>query len=89
MDDHMSATGNGGWWKGSFPTWIVAGLMGLLAYFLQREIGINDAYREDTTRAIVELQLDLTSIKARLIMLEDTSRENHDLLSELTRRVKN
>lgn len=84
----MASNGNGGWWRGSFPTWLVAVLIGLIGFFMQREITTNDHYRVDTGKVIVELQKDIVAIKTRLVILEELNRDNHQLLSELAKKIK-
>ena len=84
----MDKNGSGGdWWKGSFPTWIVAILIGVIGFFLQRELRINDDCRKAQAAAITELMVDVTDLKARILSLEDTVAENHQLLTEIGKKV--
>ena len=87
MDDHMGDLKNHAWWKGSFPTWIVAGLLGLLGFFVQRELKTVDHHRKESAKVINRLQIDVTDLKARMIALEKTSAENHQLLGEISRNL--
>lgn len=88
MDDHMATEKNGNWWKGSFPTWIVAVLLAVCGYFLKRELDTNDLYRWETAKAITTLQVDVTDLKTRMGLLEDRTRENHQLLDQISRQIQ-
>jgi hypothetical protein len=77
MDDHMATEKNGNWWKGSFPV-----LLAVCGYFLKRELDTNDLYRWETAKAITTLQVDVTDLKTRMGLLEDRTRENHQLLDQ-------
>ena len=83
-----SVNGNGGWWKGSFPTWIVAGLIALLGFFLQREIKLNDTYRDKTSAAMLDMKIQITNLDVRIGILEQTVRENHILLTDIRKQIK-
>lgn len=84
----MDKNGSGReWWKGSFPTWIVAIMIGLIAFFLKREVDINDDCRKVQAAAILELKVKVEGLQLRIGSLEKTVDENHDLLNEIGRRM--
>lgn len=84
----MDKNGSGReWWKGSFPTWIVAILIGLIGFFLQRELKYNDDCRKAQAAAITQLMVEVGSLKARIASLEGSMEENHDLLNEIIKKM--
>jgi hypothetical protein len=84
----MDKNGSGReWWKGSFPTWIVAIMIGLIGFFLQRELSINDDCRKVQAAAILELKVKVESLQVRIGNLEKTVEENHILLNEISRKM--
>jgi len=78
---------NGAWWKGSFPTWIVAGLLALLGFFIQRELMAVDHHRKESAKVISKLQIDVTDLKARMGLLEKATAENHVMLGDISRNL--
>jgi len=78
---------NGNWWKGSFPTWIVALLIGTIGFFLQRELRMNFDCREKAQQSIASLEVKVEALKIRITVLEETVRENHVLLTDIGRRM--
>lgn len=84
----MDKNGSGKeWWKGSFPTWIVAILISVIAFFLQREVKINDDCRKAQAAATTELKVEVASLKTRIAALETTVQENHQLLTEIGKKI--
>jgi len=84
----MDKNGSGKeWWKGSFPTWIVAIMIGLIAFFLKREVDINDDCRKVQAAAIMELKVTVETLQVRIFSLEKTVEENHQLLNEIGRKM--
>lgn len=84
----MDKNGHGReWWKGSFPTWIVAIMIAMIAFFLKREVDINDDCRTAQAAAITELKVKVEGLQLRISSLERTVEENHELLSQIGRRV--
>lgn len=76
------------WWKGSFPTWIVAALIAVCGFFLQREIETNDTHREHTSQAIVDLKVRMAGLETRMGVLENTALENHKILTEISGKIQ-
>ena len=78
---------NGAWWKGSFPSWIVAILIAIIAFFLQRELQISFEYRERAVTNISDLRVKVEGLQSRIAVLEQATRENHTLLTEIVKHV--
>lgn len=68
------------WWKGSFPLWIVVMLLGLVSYFLQREVMLNDELRKTTAETVVELRLEVRDLQVRVLTLEKNLHDHHQVL---------
>lgn len=83
----MTMGKNGDWWKGSFPTWIVALLLAILAYFFQRELERNDECRREMERMVVGLKMDVVGLQTRIEWLEETTVENHKILDALAKQL--
>jgi len=79
---------NGNWWKGSFPTWIVAILIAIIGYFIQREMQINLVTREKNQEMILALTVKVESLQVRISVLERTVDENHLLLNEVNKLLR-
>jgi hypothetical protein len=63
-------------------------LLAVCGYFLKRELDTNDLYRWETAKAITTLQVDVTDLKTRMGLLEDRTRENHQLLDQISRQTQ-
>lgn len=84
----MGDTKNGAWWKGSFPTWIVALLLAICGFFLQRELEVNDQCRVEATKNITDLKVRVEGMQTRLGALEQTTKENHEVLNQINQRIR-
>jgi hypothetical protein len=79
---------NGNWWKGSFPTWIVALLIAIIGFFLKHEMEVNYQTRQQNQQLITQLTVKVEALQVRITLLEKSVNENHLLLNDVAKRIR-